>query len=52
MELKRLEEAKRKTKSKYLKADYDKAIKRMRMMLMIYDFNQRRKASAKQESGH
>lgn len=42
MELKRLEEAKRKTKSKYLKADYDKAIIKMRKMLLIYDYNQKR----------
>ena len=43
MEIRRLETAKKTTTSKYLKSDYDKAIKRMRKILKIYDFNQRRK---------
>lgn len=45
MEIKRLEAAKKQTKSRFLKSDYDKAIKRMRKILKIYDFNQRRKES-------
>ena len=45
MEIKRLEAAKKQTASKYLKSDYDKAIKRMKKILTIYDFNQRRKRS-------
>ncbi len=47
MELKRLEEARKKSKSKYLKADYDRSIKRMRKILLVYDFNQRRKRPEK-----
>ena len=43
-----MEAAKKQTASIYLKSDYDKAIKRMRKLLMIYDFNQR---SVKNERG-
>ena len=38
LEIRRLKKAKKETSSKYLKSDYDKAIKRLSKELAIYDF--------------
>lgn len=40
-EIRRLKKAKRETSSSFLKTDYDKAIKRKKKELLIYDFYQR-----------
>lgn len=45
-EIRRLKQARDKTASGYLKRDYDKAIKRKKKELAIYEFNQRRNKNA------